>query len=124
MVSTSDGKWSEEIDTRIGQANAVLRELYRSVVAKRELSNTVKLSVIGSVFVPILIYGHESWVLTERILSQVQAAQMELLLKVHGMTVPLRDKVCSCEIRRALNVENSGATPSVFQLDLVFLLFI
>jgi len=25
----SNGKWSEEIDTRIGKANAVLRELYR-----------------------------------------------------------------------------------------------
>ena len=25
----SNGRWSEEIDTRIGKANAVLRELYR-----------------------------------------------------------------------------------------------
>ena len=40
MVFTSDGRWSEEIDTRIGKANAALRELYRSVVTKRELSNT------------------------------------------------------------------------------------
>jgi len=29
----------QEIDTRIGEANAVLRELYRSVGTKRELSN-------------------------------------------------------------------------------------
>jgi len=34
----------EEIDTRICKANAVLRELYRSVVTKWELSNTTKLS--------------------------------------------------------------------------------
>jgi len=26
VVFTSDGRWSEEIDTRIGKANAVLRE--------------------------------------------------------------------------------------------------
>jgi len=52
----------QEIDTRIGEANEVLRELYRSVVTKRELSNTVKLSVFKSIFVPILTYGHESWV--------------------------------------------------------------
>jgi len=32
-------------DTRIGEANAVLREFYRCVVTKRELSNTAKLSV-------------------------------------------------------------------------------
>ena len=47
MLFTSDGRWSEEIDTRIGKANAALRELYRSVVTKRELSNTEKLSVLS-----------------------------------------------------------------------------
>jgi len=33
---TSDGRWSEDIDARIGKANAVLRELGRCVVTKRE----------------------------------------------------------------------------------------
>jgi len=32
---------------RIGEANAVLCELYRSVVAKREISNTTKLLVFS-----------------------------------------------------------------------------
>ena len=43
-------------------AETVLRELYRSVVTKRELSNTAKLLVFKSVFVLILTYGNESWV--------------------------------------------------------------
>jgi len=34
-----------------------------------------KLSVFKSIFVPILLYGHESWAITERILSQVQAEE-------------------------------------------------
>jgi len=38
MVFKSDGKRNKKIDTRIGKANAVLRELYRSVVTKRKLS--------------------------------------------------------------------------------------
>jgi len=42
-----------EVDTRIGEANAVLLELYRSVVTKREASNTAKLSAFKSVFIPI-----------------------------------------------------------------------
>ena len=60
----------QEIDTRIGKANAVLRELHRSV-DKKELPNTAKLSVFVSVFVLILTsgYGHESGVMTERILT-------------------------------------------------------
>jgi len=59
-VLTSDGKRKKESNTRIGTANAVLCELHRSVVANQELSNTVKLSVFKSVFVPIVTYGHES----------------------------------------------------------------
>jgi len=39
------------------------------VVTKRELSNTAKLSVFKSVFIPILTYGHESWVKTENVIS-------------------------------------------------------
>jgi len=37
-VFTSDGRWSEEVDARIAKANAVLRELYRHVITKWELS--------------------------------------------------------------------------------------
>jgi len=50
-VFASDEMLSKEIDTQTGKVNPVLRELYRSVVTKRELSNTVKLSVFKSVFV-------------------------------------------------------------------------
>ena len=103
VIFTSDGRWSEEVDVRIANANAILRELYRSVVTKQELSNTAKLSVFKSVFLPILSYGPESWVMTERTLSQGQAVEMRFLRRIHGVT--LCDKVRSCEILRALNVE-------------------
>ena len=53
VAFTSDGRRSEEVETRIGEANVVLRELYRCVVTKRKLSNTAKLLVFKSVFVPI-----------------------------------------------------------------------
>jgi len=46
------------------------------VATKRQLSNTANLSVFKSVFVPILTYDPESWVMTEIIISQVQAAEM------------------------------------------------
>ena len=86
VVFTSGGRWSEEIDTRTGKANAVLRELDCSAVTKRELSETTKLSVFKSIFVPILTCGHESWVTTERMLTQVQASEMGFLRRLHGVT--------------------------------------
>jgi len=41
--------------------------------------------------------------MTEKVLSQVQTAEIRFLQKVHGMT--LRDKVCSCGRCKVLNVE-------------------
>jgi len=60
VVFTSDESRNKDIETRIGRANVVLPGLYCSVVTKRELSNTAKLSVYKSVFVPILPCGLES----------------------------------------------------------------
>ena len=48
---------------------------------KRELSEKAKLSIFKAVFVPILTYGHEFWVMTKRVRSQVQASEMRLLRK-------------------------------------------
>jgi len=76
VAFTIDGRRNKQIDTRIGKANVFLRELYCSVVIKRKLSNTVKLSIFKSVFAPILTYVHESWVMAERILPQLQAAEI------------------------------------------------
>jgi len=41
--------------------------------------------------------------MTERVLSQVQVAEMGFLQRAHGVT--LRHSARSCEIRRALNVQ-------------------
>ena len=81
VAFTSDGRQDEELDTRIGKASAVMRALHYSVVMKRELSKKAKLSIFKAVFVPILTYGHESWVMTERMRSQVQASEMRFLRK-------------------------------------------
>ncbi|KAK3528214.1 hypothetical protein QTP86_026677, partial [Hemibagrus guttatus] len=56
-----------EIDRRIGAAAAVMRPVYQSVVVKKELSRKAKLSIYQSIYVPTLTYGHELWVMTERL---------------------------------------------------------
>jgi len=95
-VVLTPGRRQNKIDTQIGKANAVLYKLYPNVFTKWELSTTSKFSVFKSVFVPILTYGHESWVWLG-LLSHVQAAEMGFLRGVHSVT--LRDKVHSFEIR-------------------------
>jgi len=50
-------------------------------------------------FIPTLTYGHESWAMIERILLNVQVAELEFLWRVHS--VALHNKVCSCEIHES-----------------------
>jgi len=69
---------------------SVLCELYCSAVTKQDLSNTAKLSVFKSVFVSILTYCYEFWVMTKKILFPVQAAEIGFLRRVQSVTP--RDK--------------------------------
>ena len=101
---TSDGRQNSELDIRIGKASAVMRQLHRSVVLKRELCTKAKLSIFRSVYVPILTYGHECWIMNEKVRSRVQAAQMGFLQRISGLT--LLDKVKSADIRESLNIES------------------
>ena len=96
---TSDGRLDKELDTRIGKASAVMRALSNSDVKKRELSKKAKLSIFKAVFVPILSYGPESWVMTKRVQSQVQAFEMRFLRRIEGVT--LFNKMPSSEIRKS-----------------------
>ena len=78
---TSDGRQNSELDIRIGKASAVMRQLHRSVVPKRELCT------FRSVYAPILTYGHECWIMNEKVRSRVQAAEMGFLRRISGLTL-------------------------------------
>ena len=120
VVFTSDGRRKEEIDKWIGKVNAVLRELYRSVVTKQDFSKTAKLSVCKSVFVPTFepkAFGSKYTVLKKKLatLFGLFGDPQSPVIRRSGLVPPipprytpdvtLCDKVRSCEIRRALNVE-------------------
>ncbi|TWW64250.1 hypothetical protein D4764_03G0012580 [Takifugu flavidus] len=90
-----------EIDRRIGAA--VMRALNRSIVVKRELSRKARLSIYRLIYIPVLTYGHQRWVMTERMRSRIQAAEMSFLHRVAGLS--LRDRVRSLDIREGLGVE-------------------
>ncbi|KAK3518826.1 hypothetical protein QTP70_014865 [Hemibagrus guttatus] len=103
VLFTSEGRMDREIDRRIGAAAAVMRSMYRSVVVKKELSQKAKLLIYQSIYVPTLTYGHELWVMTERVRSPIQAAEMSFLHRVAGRS--LRDRVRSSVTQEELGVE-------------------
>ncbi|KAK3515257.1 hypothetical protein QTP70_013021, partial [Hemibagrus guttatus] len=110
VLFTSEGRMDREIDRRISAAAAVMRSMYWSVVVKKELSRKAKLSIYQSIYVPTLTYGHELWVMTERVRSRIQAAEMSFLRRVAGCS--LRDRVRSSVTREELGVE-----PLLFHIE-------
>ena len=87
VTFSSDGRKDDELDTRIGKTSAIMRQFYRSVVLKRELCTKAMLLVFRAVFVSILTYGHDCWVMTERVKSRVQVAEMGFLRKVRSLSL-------------------------------------
>ena len=71
---------------------------------QRKLLRKAKLSVFKSTFVPILIFGHESLVITKTVLLQMQASEIRFLRKIKGVT--MFDKHRNTEIRKSLDIES------------------
>ncbi|TWW59885.1 hypothetical protein D4764_06G0014150 [Takifugu flavidus] len=67
------------------------------------LSRKAKLTIYRSIYVPILTYGHQRWVMTKRMRLRIQAAEMSFLHRVAGLN--LRDRVRSPDIWEELGVE-------------------
>ncbi|KAK3528665.1 hypothetical protein QTP70_007204 [Hemibagrus guttatus] len=103
VLFTSEGRMDREIDRWIGAAATVMRSMYRSVVVKKELSRKAKFSIYQSIYVPTLTYGHELWVMNERVRSRIQVAEMSFLHRVAGR--PPRDRVRSSVTQEELGVE-------------------
>ena len=87
VLFTSEGRIERETDRRIGAAAAVMRSLYQSVMVNRELRRKAKRLIYWSIYVYTLTYGHELWVVTERIRSRLQAVEMSFLCRVAGRSL-------------------------------------
>ena len=74
----------QESERWIRAASAVMWELKRPVVVKRKPSQNSKLSIYRSIYVPTLTYGNEPWVVTERMILWIQAAEMSFLPRWPG----------------------------------------
>ncbi len=88
-----NGAWDGQADWCSGSSSA---GVYRTVVIKRELSQKGKLLIDQSIYVLTLTYGHELWVVTKRMKSWIQAAEMRFLRRVAGLS--LRDTVRSSDM--------------------------
>ena len=103
VLFSSDGRWERELSRRINLASAVMREL-GTMAGNAWLSMEAQVTIYNSLFKSVLTYGHESWILTERIRSRVQAAEMRFLRRIVG--VSRIDQIRNSRIREAIAIES------------------
>ena len=74
-----------------------------TVLRRKELSQSTKMKVVNATMMPVLMYGCETWRLTKKQQSKVQATQMNVLRRTEG--VNRLDRVRNADIRERLNQE-------------------
>jgi hypothetical protein len=101
-VISHDGRMEPEIDNRISKYSRSVSALY-PLLKERNIPTQVRVHIFNAILKPILLYGCETWVLTERLKSKVQAAEMRVLRLIVGVT--RRDRLTNNRIREILKLK-------------------
>ena len=88
---------------RINKFNNNLHLLY-PLLKDRNIPRKVKLVIYTTILRPVLTYGHESWTLTSRTRSKVQATEMKVLRLIKGVT--RMDRIRNVDIRNELEIDD------------------
>lgn len=99
---TNDGnKNKAEVNNRIAKYNKCAGALY-PIMKDRYVPDKVKTTIFEGLLTPILMYGSESWTMTSRERSRIQATEMKTLRTIAKKT--RRDKLRNETIRNQLQV--------------------
>ena len=96
-------KQEGEVNMRINKYNNTMTMLYQ-LLKQRDIPRQRKTAIYIMILRPILTYGCETWALTAKTESRIQAAEMRVLRLIRG--VSRRDRVRNVKIR-----EDLGVTP-------------
>lgn len=102
-IFTRNGKINNEIKHRVKQATNIYYQLNKTVIGKKEVTEKTKLQIYSSIYKPTLLYGAESWPVTQKVEQQVTAAEMKFLRRVAYKTK--RDLVRNTKIREDLKMK-------------------
>ena len=91
----SKGNVDEEINGRISKMSQNVIMMYR-LLKDRNVPKKAKLLIHMIILRPILLYGHDSWILTKKLKSKITAADVTVLILVKGVT--RRDSVRNADI--------------------------
>jgi len=70
---TSDGKDTADVEARIRQANGASGSLLKCVFKRKDVTKEAKVAVYNSLILSVLLYGCESWSLTQRLRDKLRS---------------------------------------------------
>ena len=80
----TNGTIEQYINRRIAKYSQNVGMMYR-LLKDRNLPHEAKVVIHKTTLRPILLYGHESWVTTDRLESRIQAADMKVRRLIKGV---------------------------------------
>jgi hypothetical protein len=84
-VTTSLNEVETEIKSKIAVGNRCYHAL-GPILKKRSISQSIKIHLYKTVLRPILIYGAETWSLTNKIQNTLMTRETKILRKIYGPT--------------------------------------
>ena len=83
MISSSGGS-EQDVNRRLGLANAVVTSLDRSIWSSRYLRRGTKVRLFRALVVPVLLYGSETWTLTVALERRLNSFCTRTLRRIMG----------------------------------------
>ena len=103
VILGSTGSQEADINNRIQGMNKSYFPLSKIFTNKKEIRKETKTKIYQTICRPILIYGSETWTLSQSQKSKIRAAEMRVLRRIYGAT--RLDRVRSADIRESLGIE-------------------
>ena len=82
-----NAKVGGDVGTRLEKASRVFQKWRKEVFRSRSVSKRTKLHVFRVMVMPVLLYGAETWAVTQQELRKLHAFQMKCLREIVGVTL-------------------------------------
>ena len=82
-----NAKVGSDVGTRLEKASRVYQKWRKEVFRSRSVSKRTKLHVFRVMVMPVLLYGAETWAVTQQELRKLHAFQMKCLREIVGVTL-------------------------------------
>lgn len=92
---TSDGKCETDIKARIAMARTAFTEM-RNILTNKKIAIDIRLRTLSCYILPILMYGCESWTITNAMEKRINAAEMWFLRRM--LCISYTDRITNEEV--------------------------